>query len=123
MATQLSGQVNKGWGSELIFATNDMYCGKLLRFNQQKSFSMHLHKEKHETWHILEGQFRLETINTIDASRNIEILETGDTKVIPPMLPHKLTCISNIGVIIEVSTPDSVEDNYRVEPGDSQIEK
>ena len=36
------------------------------------------------------------------------------------MLPHKLTCLVNKGVIIEVSTPDSVEDNYRVEPGDSQ---
>lgn len=120
MTTRLSGVVDKGWGSELIFATNEMYCGKLLRFNQQKSFSMHMHKEKHETWHILEGTFKLETINTNDASRNTEILEAGTTKVIPPMLPHKLSCLVDKGVIIEVSTPDSVEDNYRVEPGDSQ---
>jgi hypothetical protein len=28
-ATRLVGHVEKGWGSELIFATNDKYCGKL----------------------------------------------------------------------------------------------
>ena len=31
--TQLSGFVEKGWGSEFIWATNDKYCGKLLNFN------------------------------------------------------------------------------------------
>jgi hypothetical protein len=36
------------------------------------------------------------------------------------MLPHKLTCVNDNGVIIEVSSPDSVEDNYRIETGDSQ---
>jgi hypothetical protein len=32
---------------------------------------------------------------------------------------HQLHCITE-GTILEVSTPDSVEDNYRVMPGDSQ---
>jgi hypothetical protein len=36
-------------------------------------------------------------------------------------MPHQLICIEE-GTIIEVSTPDSVEDNYRVLPGDSQRE-
>lgn len=120
MTTRLEGEVGKGWGSELIFATNDMYCGKLLKFTQEKSFSMHMHKEKHETWHVLEGTFMLTTIDTKDATRHVEWLSAGDTKVIPPMLPHQLKCCVSHGVIIEVSTPDSVEDNYRVEPGDSQ---
>ena len=30
---RLEGFVEKGWGSEFIFATNDKYCGKLLKFN------------------------------------------------------------------------------------------
>lgn len=123
MKTQLSGKVDKGWGYETIFATNDKYCGKLLHFKQEKSFSMHMHKEKHETWHVLEGTFMLTTINTKDASRHEEHLMKGDTKEIPPMLPHKLKCLTSDGIILEVSTPDSVEDNYRVEPGDSQSAK
>jgi hypothetical protein len=36
-----------------------------------------------------------------------------------PLEPHQLICLEE-GTIIEVSTPDSVEDNYRVMPGDSQ---
>jgi hypothetical protein len=32
---------------------------------------------------------------------------------------HQLVCVEQ-GTIIEVSTPDSVEDNYRVGKGDSQ---
>jgi hypothetical protein len=34
-------------------------------------------------------------------------------------MPHQLVCIEE-GTIIEVSTADSVEDNYRVGKGDSQ---
>jgi hypothetical protein len=35
------------------------------------------------------------------------------------LFPHQVICLEE-GVIIEVSTPDSVEDNYRVRKGDSQ---
>ena len=117
--TKLNGLVEKGWGSETIFATNDLYCGKLLNFNQGAKFSMHMHKEKDETWHVLSGSFILKTIDTTTADTNVETLKAGDTKHIPPMLPHQLACIE-AGSIIEVSTPDSVEDNYRIEKGDSQ---
>jgi len=46
-------------------------------------------------------------------------LNQGDVWHNPPLLPHQLICIE-AGTIIEVSTSDSVEDNYRVVPGDSQ---
>ncbi len=36
-----------------------------------------------------------------------------------PLEPHQLICIEE-GIVIEVSTPDSVKDNYRVGKGDSQ---
>lgn len=118
--TRHKGEVEKGWGSETIFATNDLYCGKLLNFKQGAKFSMHFHKEKDETWHVLSGSFVLKTIDTTCAETKIETLKAGDTKHIPPMLPHQLVCVE-AGSIIEVSTPDSVEDNYRIEKGDSQI--
>lgn len=117
--TRLSGYVEKGWGHELIFATNDLYCGKLLKFNEGAKFSMHFHKEKDETWHVLEGQFILNYINTTDASVTAVELYEGDTWRIEPLVPHQVECIE-AGTIIEVSTPDSVEDNYRILPGDSQ---
>lgn len=120
--TQLTGFVEKGWGHELIWATNDKYCGKLLKFNKGAKFSMHFHAQKDETWFVLDGKFEVKYIMTQDASQRSEILEKGSTWRNQPLEPHQLICLEE-GTIIEVSTPDSVEDNYRVAPGDSQNAK
>ena len=117
--TRLTGFVEKGWGYENIWATTDKYCGKLMKFNKNARFSMHFHSEKDESWYILSGKFEVEYIDTSNARVHTEILSEGNTWHNPPLLPHRLTCLEE-GVIIEVSTPDSVEDNYRVMPGDSQ---
>ena len=82
--TQLKGFVEKGWGHENIFATNDKYCGKLLVFNEGSRFSMHFHAEKDETWFVLEGIFDLLTIETDTATVKKERLTAGDTKRIKP---------------------------------------
>ena len=116
---RLEGFVEKGWGSEFIFATNDKYCGKMLKFNTGAKFSMHFHAYKDETWYVLGGKFKVVCINTMNADQYSQILVEGDTWHNTPLLPHQLICIEE-GTIIEVSTPDSVEDNYRVAPGDSQ---
>lgn len=116
---RLHGEVEKGWGSELIFVSNDLYCGKLLRFNEGSKFSMHFHATKDETWYVISGKFKVRWIDTKNASRGDRILNAGDVWHNAPLLPHQLECIE-AGQIVEVSTPDSVEDNHRVEPGDSQ---
>jgi len=116
---RLSGIVPKGWGSELIWATNDKYCGKLLHFNKNAKFSMHFHAVKDETWYVLSGKFEVRCIDTTNAAEKISQLNEGDIWHNKPLVPHQLICIEQ-GTIIEVSTPDSVEDNYRVMVGDSQ---
>lgn len=116
---RLKGLVEKGWGSEFIFATTDNYCGKLLNFKAGSQFSMHFHAEKDETWYVLSGRFLVSYIDTANAKASDRYLEVGETWHNPPLLPHRITCIDE-GTIIEVSTPDSVEDNYRILPGDSQ---
>ena len=47
-------------------------------------------------------------------------IKQGDTWHNPPLQPHQLIAIEANSSITEVSTADSVEDNYRVEKGDSQ---
>lgn len=116
---RLEGFVEKGWGSELIWATNDKYCGKLLKFNKGAQFSMHFHSKKEETWYVLDGNFTVKFIDTKTAEVYIREIAPGDTWHNQPLVPHQLLCHDG-GTIIEVSTPDSVEDNYRVLPGDSQ---
>jgi quercetin dioxygenase-like cupin family protein len=116
---RLTGFVEKGWGHELIWATNDKYCGKLLKFNKDAKFSMHFHAEKDETWYVLDGKFEVRYILTQDASQRTHVLDAGSVWHNRPLEPHQIVCIEE-GTIIEVSTPDSIEDNYRIMPGDSQ---
>jgi mannose-6-phosphate isomerase len=118
---RLEGVVEKGWGNEIIFATTDKYCGKLLNFNKSSKFSMHFHAEKDESWYVLTGKFIVKVIDTTTSKQHDIVLEPGNTWHNKPLMPHQLICIEE-GTIIEVSTPDSVEDNYRVLPGDSQNE-
>ena len=117
--TRLEGFVEKGWGHEFIWATNEKYCGKLLHFKNDTKFSMHFHREKDETWYVLTGKFIVHWIDTTDASRHSLELKSGSIWRNEPFLPHQIECLEE-GTIIEVSTPDSIEDNYRIIPGDSQ---
>ena len=80
---------------------------------------MHFHAVKDETWYVLSGTFIVVSIDTKTSKQSKYYLVSGDTWHNPPLVPHQLICIQE-GTIIEVSTPDSVEDNYRVLPGDSQ---
>ena len=116
---RLEGKVDKAWGHEDIWCTNDKYCGKFMLFNQGAKFSMHFHAEKDETWYVLRGKFIVKWIDTKTATTYEKELNVGDTWHNPPLFPHQLICVET-GTIIEVSTPDSVEDNYRVMPGDNQ---
>lgn len=117
--TRLKGYVEKGWGHELIWATNDKYCGKMMHFTTGARFSMHFHREKEETWYVQSGKFIVRWINTDTAELKEQELNKDAIWHNPPCMPHQLECVEE-GTIIEVSTPDSIEDNYRVSPGDSQ---
>ena len=117
--TRLYGQVEKGWGSEEIWASNDRYCGKFMNFETGTKFSMHFHRDKEETWYVQSGRFIVRWIDTATAETHEKELQDGSVWHNVPCMPHQLVCIE-AGTVIEVSTPDSVEDNYRVGKGDSQ---
>lgn len=120
---RLEGRVPKGWGEEYIFATTDRYCGKIMSFRRRGArFSMHFHADKEEHWYVMSGRFQVIWIDPKDATRHEEILQPGSVWHNPPLVPHQLICIET-GSIMEVSSPDSVEDNYRIEPGDSQTKQ
>lgn len=121
--TRLSGAVKKGWGYELIFATNDLYCGKIIVFEKAGAkTSMNFHKEKDKTWFINSGSFLLRTIETKSATLITKELKEGDAWHTPVLVPHQLEALEDNSSITEVSTPDSVEDIYRISQGDTQIE-
>ena len=118
---RLEGKVDKGWGFELIWATNNKYCGKMMVFTKKgNKFSMHFHKEKDESWFVNEGSFIVRWIDTKTATLFSQTLTQGMTWRNKPLLPHQLEALEDNSSITEVSTADSVEDNYRLIPGDSQ---
>ncbi len=122
--TRLEGKIDKGWGYELIWASNDLYCGKIMVFEKVGSkFSMHFHKEKDESWFVNNGRFLLNYIDTNTAEYKSMELTEGMTWRNPPLMPHQLVCMEPGSSITEVSTADSVEDNFRIAPGDSQKPK
>ena len=120
--TRLSGAVQKGWGYELIWATSNDYCGKIMFFNKNgNKTSMHFHKEKDETWFVNSGKFKVRYIDTKDSMLYEKELNEGDVWHNPPLMPHQLVAMADESSITEVSTADSVEDNFRIGPGDSQV--
>ena len=122
--TRLEGKIDKGWGYELIWASNDLYCGKIMVFEKVGSkFSMHFHKEKDESWFVNNGLFLLNYIDTNTAEYKSMELTEGMTWRNPPLMPHQLVCMEPGSSITEVSTADSVEDNFRIAPGDSPKHK
>jgi mannose-6-phosphate isomerase-like protein (cupin superfamily) len=116
---RLQGTVEKGWGSEEIWVSNDQYCSKFMHFNEGAKFSMHFHREKEETWRVMSGKFLVKHIQTSNAQIFEKFVTAGDIIHNAPLHPHQVICLE-AGTILEVSTSDSVEDNYRVFPGDSQ---
>jgi quercetin dioxygenase-like cupin family protein len=111
--------VQKGWGREEIWANQLDYCGKNLVFETGKRFSMHFHRDKDETWLVQSGKFKLRWLDTFDATQHEKTLVPGDVWRNAPLVPHQLICIE-AGTVVEVSTYDDPDDNYRVIPGDSQ---
>ena len=114
--------VPKGWGEEFIIENNEMYCGKLLKFNAGCKFSMHYHMIKDETWYVSFGEFIYRWIDTQTAEIHSKVLNAGDIVRQMPGLPHQLEAVT-AGVVFEVSTYHSDSDSYRVMKGDEQKRK
>lgn len=117
--TDSSETVPKGWGHEIIFANNPMYCGKILHFDADKKCSMHFHLNKDETWYVASGRFRMRWIDTDHATQHETILKPGMVVRNRPGEPHQLEALE-AGDIFEVSTTHEDADSYRVAPGNSQ---
>lgn len=120
---RLFGKVDKSWGYEDIFVSNDMYCAKYLVFDKAgNKTSMHFHRDKHETWRVVQGKFLVRFIYTDTAKEVERILTPADAdaqtihKIFPiePLMPHQLIALEDNSIMLEVSTADSVEDNYRL---------
>jgi mannose-6-phosphate isomerase-like protein (cupin superfamily) len=104
--------VDKPWGSELIWALSEVYCGKILTVDPGESLSLQYHELKDESWYVLEGVATLE-LGTSDTELETSEIRVGDAFRYTPGTRHRVTAIETLR-ILEVSTPH-LDDVVRVE--------
>jgi quercetin dioxygenase-like cupin family protein len=111
-------RVPKGWGHEIWIANNDVFCGKILNFNQGKSFSWHYHKLKHEVFFVQSGRIRLfyGWGDDLESAQDIE-LSPGDSFDIQIGLRHRILALED-SLVFEFSSTHFESDSYRIVKGD-----
>lgn len=100
--------VPKVWGEEHWIVNRD-YCGKKLILKRGFRCSMHLHKNKDETFYVISGKVFLEL------EGRSRVMGPGDHQHVPQGAAHRFWGIED-AEIIEFSTHHEDEDSYRV-PG------
>jgi mannose-6-phosphate isomerase-like protein (cupin superfamily) len=120
--------VMKKWGYELWIENNNLYCGKHLHVLPGKWCSVHYHKNKKETFYVINGELKLQYHNKIKENTDLDRLATlwglecgeitipkGTSFTIDTMTPHRFTANTNEPCdFIEISTHHEDEDSYRI---------
>jgi mannose-6-phosphate isomerase len=114
-------RVDKPWGHELIWALTERYAGKLLSVDAGHELSLQFHREKDESWYVLEGRAELEFAAAGEKATSREVVTPGAAFRIEPGTVHRVRALENT-VILEVSTPH-LEDVVRLEDAYGRAEE
>ena len=106
-------RVEKPWGYELIWALTEEYVGKLLSVNAGHQLSLQFHKQKDESWYVLEGRAELEFAGAGEKAPSTEVVTAGAAFRITPGTVHRIRALEDT-LVLEVSTPH-LDDVVRLE--------
>jgi mannose-6-phosphate isomerase-like protein (cupin superfamily) len=106
-------RIDKPWGYELVWAISDQYAGKLLAVTAGQRLSLQFHREKDESWYLLEGRAELEFAAAGEKTTATEVVTPGAAFRIKPGTVHRITALEDV-VMLEVSTPH-LDDVVRLE--------
>ncbi len=109
-------RVEKPWGHELIWAKAEEYAGKLLLVRAGKALSLQFHREKDESWYVLEGRAELQLGQAGQAVLTTEVVGPGSAFRFRPGTVHRVRAVEDT-TILEVSTAQlgdivRLEDEY-----------
>jgi mannose-6-phosphate isomerase len=105
-------RVDKPWGSELIWALTDRYCGKLITIETGRRLSLQYHVQKDEALLVLSGRLLLHIEDDAGEMTTRE-LGAGDAAHVAVGRRHRFEAIERVE-LVEVSTPE-LGDVVRVE--------
>jgi mannose-6-phosphate isomerase len=106
-------RVEKPWGHELIWARTGRYAGKVLFVKAGEALSLQFHKQKDESWYVLEGRAELELGLVGEAVTKTEVIAAGAAFHFEPGTVHRVRAVADT-TILEVSTPE-LDDIVRLE--------
>jgi mannose-6-phosphate isomerase-like protein (cupin superfamily) len=106
-------RVEKPWGYELIWAKAEEYAGKVLFVRAGQALSLQFHREKDESWYVLDGRAEIELGEAGRAVLTTEVVGPGVAFRFPPGTVHRVRALEDTR-ILEVSTPQ-LEDIVRLE--------
>lgn len=106
-------QVDKPWGHELIWARTRDYAGKILFIRAGEALSLQFHREKDESWYVLDGRAELELGAVGQAVLEKEVIAKGAAFRFQPGTVHRIVAVEDT-TILEVSTPQ-LDDIVRLE--------
>lgn len=97
--------VPKPWGHETIWASTDLYVGKILHIKAGHALSIQYHNAKDETVHLLSGEiiYRVQTGPGQDDLEDVR-LRAGESFRITPHTVHQMEAVTDCEVL-EASTP------------------
>ena len=101
-------KAEKTWGGEIWVENNELYCSKLLLCtgNWSSQGKYHYHKNKDETFFILDG------ILLLDIDKNESILTEGESYRIKPNTKHRFKSFTESCLVLETSTHHEDSDTY-----------
>jgi mannose-6-phosphate isomerase len=106
-------RVDKPWGHELVWALSDDYAGKLLAVKAGHELSLQFHRQKDESWYLLEGRAEVEFAGPGEKVTTSEVIVPGAAFRIRPGTVHRIRALEDT-VMLEVSTPH-LDDVVRLE--------
>jgi len=102
------------WGREFRMVNEHEYCSKILELTYPARSSVHFHKEKKETFIVLNG------VVTIQIGSAMRDYRAGEQVTIEPMTEHSFMLSKKNGgqkaLILESSMHHEDDDTYRVRP-------
>jgi mannose-6-phosphate isomerase len=106
-------RVEKPWGYEVIWAKTEAYAGKILFVRSGQALSLQFHREKDESWYVLDGRAELELGDAGNAVTKREVITNGAAFRFRPWTVHRIKAVDDT-TILEVSTPQ-LDDIVRLE--------
>ena len=95
--------VEKPWGHEIIWASTDLYIGKVIHINAGCMMSLHHHDMKDETLYVYSGKVDV-LIQDNDGNMPSHVYSESSTIHIPAGVNHRIIAVTD-AELLEASTP------------------